>query len=253
MPEILPSIENRYKGRWIEGELIHDAEKFRQDLAYSLSAWQTEGTKVIWLSIPSSRALLINSAIDMGFDFHHTKNDQLVLTKRLVDNAIVPEFANHTIGVGGIVLNEHNEILTIVEKHDMVERPGHFKFPGGMMDAGEFVREAVVREVFEETGITAKCNGVVGLRHYHQGQFGTSNFYIVCHLTALSETITPCPEEIGKALWMPTQDYLACETVLDFNKKMLHAALGGQYFNEITLENFTDLSPEEYEIFVAQS
>lgn len=251
MPKLLDSIENRYRGRWVEGDLPSEAEVFREDLQFSLQTWQAEGIKVVWLSIRNSRALLVNIAIDMGFDFHHVKKDRLVLTKRLVEAAMIPEFANHTIGVGGIVLNERHEVLTIVEQHDMIDRPGHFKFPGGMMDAGEFVRDAVVREVWEETGIKAQCNGVVGFRHYHRGQFGTSNFYIVCHLTALSETITSCPEEIGLAKWYDIDAYLNSDTVIEFNKTMLRAALSERYLSPVSLGEFVGLTPDEYEVFMA--
>ncbi|MGY0398487.1 MAG: NUDIX domain-containing protein [Ostreibacterium sp.] len=255
-PTVLSAKDNRYKGKLIDANsLPHDTAHFSTDLAHSLSIWQSEGSKVIWLTLSEEQAALICPAINLGFIFHHISainGRSVVLTKRLVSSAIIPEFANHTIGVGGIVLNQHNQVLTIVEQLDLLSRPGHFKFPGGAVDRGEHLVDAVIREVWEETGIKATFNGLVGFRHYHKGVFGTSNFYILCHLTALTTDITPCPEEIGTAQWMNIQDYLHCETVVPFNKMMLKTAIDGEHLHLTEIESFMDLSANEYEIFSAK-
>lgn len=153
MATVLPATENRYRGCWVDPNLTDDRVAFHADLAHSLTQWQTQGIKVVWLPISSQRAALISIATIQGFNFHHTNGDTLVLTKRLVAEATIPEFANHTVGVGGIVFNQRDEVLVVVEKHDMQNRPGHWKFPGGAVDKGELIRDAAIREVQEETGI----------------------------------------------------------------------------------------------------
>ena len=40
---------------------------------------------------------------------------------------------------------------------------GHWGLPGGYVEAGESVTQAVVREVREETGIVAECGRLVGV------------------------------------------------------------------------------------------
>lgn len=250
---LLKATVNRYQGCWVETQLATEAEQFIKDLTYSTSVWKKQGIKVIWLTLTQQQATLIPAAISQGFNFHHVPSgsDQpLVLTKRLISGAVIPEFANHIIGVGGVVLNEKSEVLTIVERHDLSKRPGHWKFPGGAVDRREPFHTAVVREVLEETGITTQFQGIIGFRHYHQGQFGTSNIYFVCHLTALSEQITACPEEIALAQWMPIDDYLARGSVMAFNKSMLRAAIRKDYLPPVKDSELLGFSLDESEVFI---
>ncbi|PID64558.1 MAG: DNA mismatch repair protein MutT [Gammaproteobacteria bacterium] len=251
MPRLLDASINRYRGCWVSTELPADSSTFHTDLAHSLALWQADGIKVVWLTLNSARAALIPIAVTHGFDFHHVAGDAVILTKRLQSGAIIPEFANHTIGVGGIVFNARGEILVVIEQHDKHTRPGHWKFPGGAVDKGELIREAAIREVKEETGIIATFDQLVGLRHYHYGQFGTSNIYALCRLHAVNNTITPCPEEIFASKWISPEDYLACDTVIEFNKALLRAALYHHGMPTLEVGDLHGIAPAEYELFAA--
>ena len=63
----------------------------------------------------------------------------------------IPAYADHYIGVGGAIINSKNEILLIQENRQ--PEPKKWKFPGGFMDPGETIKQAVEREVIEETGV----------------------------------------------------------------------------------------------------
>ena len=60
----------------------------------------------------------------------------------------------HIIAVSGIVLNEKDEVL-------MVKTHNHgWVFPGGQVEVGENVIDAVKREIMEETGIDVEVGEV---------------------------------------------------------------------------------------------
>ena len=45
-------------------------------------------------------------------------------------NQQVPTYAHHTVGVGGFVVNEKDELLVIEERFRFQDKP-HWKLPGG--------------------------------------------------------------------------------------------------------------------------
>lgn len=250
----LTANKNIYDG--IEIDPLHlpdDEQTFHSNLQYSLGIWQRESIKVVWLLVPQRLAKLIPTAVELGFDFHHSNQDGLMLTKRLVKDAEVPHFATHTIGAGGVVINSNNEILTIVERLSLKTKPNHFKFPGGMLEKGELISEGVVREVFEETGVRTEFKGLISFRHHHAGQFGTSNIYALALLTPLSHEITMDEEEIGKAQWMPLDEYLAMDTVAEFNKQVIRSVLASDLLHSVKLETYMQGNKDAYEIYLPQS
>src|SRR4051812_10182704 len=54
------------------------------------------------------------------------------------------------VGVGGVVVHE-NRVLLVERGHEPMK--GRWSIPGGLIDVGESLREAVIREVKEETGL----------------------------------------------------------------------------------------------------
>jgi 8-oxo-dGTP diphosphatase len=52
--------------------------------------------------------------------------------------------------------------LLLVRRSRGLQRAGSWAVPGGRVEPGESVREAVVRELHEETGLRAECGDFVG-------------------------------------------------------------------------------------------
>lgn len=77
---------------------------------------------------------------------HLTKGAQL-FTMRLLQNQFL-------IGVTGIIFNEKNEILLF--KH--VYRSHAWSLPGGYLKSGEHPREALEREIKEESGLVVSVD-----------------------------------------------------------------------------------------------
>ncbi len=53
------------------------------------------------------------------------------------------------------------ELLLVRRNH--APALGRWAFPSGFVDAGEVVEDAALREVFEETGVTARLDGLIGV------------------------------------------------------------------------------------------
>jgi ADP-ribose pyrophosphatase YjhB (NUDIX family) len=246
---ILATTPNEFGGLIVLPEsLPQSPADFDDALHASLAEWQAREARVVWLEIPAAQAELLPTALRHGFVFHHCSPGAVVLATRLAPAAGIPEAATHGIGVGGVVLSEEGNLLTVLERQDATVRPDHYKLPGGMLEPGEHLTDGIVREIREETGIRARCEGLVSLRHHHRGQFGRSNIYAVFRLRALTSEIRIDPTEIGDARWIPVAEYLASPGVGIYNRHVVRTALSAAPLPSIKLPGYMD-GPESYEIF----
>jgi len=175
--------------------------------------------QLVWLTLAIEQAHLIGCFTERGFVFHLCQEQELTLVLRIQPNAYAPFAPTHTIGVGGLVVNEAGEVLLI---RDRMMRGQGFKLPGGYVDMGEPMQRAAEREVMEETGIRARFVALVGLIGKYPHQFNKGNLYLVCRLTALSTAIEiQDTAEIEAAVWMPVADYLADTTSSRFHRHLV--------------------------------
>jgi ADP-ribose pyrophosphatase YjhB (NUDIX family) len=206
--------------------LPRNSELFRSALGPSLEGWGAEGYKLVWLEVPLTHDALIPVAADAGFTFHHSGEGYLMMVRRLEEGASIPLAATHFIGAGGVVINDRQELLVVSERHRPGNRP-NYKPPGGALELGEQLVEAVVREVLEETGIQTRFESLVCFRHGHGFRYGKSLIYFVCCLWPLSHEIVLQSGEIEECLWMPVEDYMGSDLVSVSNKRIVQAALAG--------------------------
>jgi len=246
--QILEGTPNRFKGIELDpAALPHDPEEFRSRLSASLKEWEREKLKVVWINVPIERAVLIPVATEAGFSFHHTGKDYLLLTKRLEADALIPEYATHYIGAGGVVINDKDELLVVSELHRRSESP-YYKLPGGALHAGEHIAEAVQREILEETGVHAKFEKLVCFRQTHGYRYNKTDIYFVCRLSPLSSDISIQAEEIEECLWLPVTEYLTSGIVSTFNKHIVKAAIDSPGVTHMNIQGYSD--PERLEIFM---
>jgi 8-oxo-dGTP diphosphatase len=64
------------------------------------------------------------------------------------------------IGVGAIIV-EDGRVLLVKRGHPPLE--GEWSIPGGVLEVGELLREAAIREAKEETGLTVDTGEILGV------------------------------------------------------------------------------------------
>jgi 8-oxo-dGTP pyrophosphatase MutT (NUDIX family) len=230
--------------------LVGDPEEFRGQLRHSLGVWENEGYKVVWLEVPVSKAALVPVAVEAGFVFHHALEEYAMLTRRLLEDAYIPPYATHYVGVGGVVIDGDGDLLVVSEKYRARGRGPAYKLPGGALHPGEHIEDAAMREVLEETGVRTRFEALTCFRHWHGYRYGKSDIYFVCRLSPLSREISMQEDELEECLWMPVEEFLSSETIHVFNKTIVRAALGSPGIVPATVEGYGDR--EKFEFFMPE-
>lgn len=222
------TILDPYNGITIEIEsLPNSKEEFEKNLDLLIKK-TIKRRNLIWIYIDISKSDFIPIATKNGFFFHSCDENYVLVVKRLKENSIIPTAANHTLGVGAVVINEKNELLVIKEKlYSKV-----FKLPGGHIDNKEMISQACIREVFEETGIKIEFKSVISISHLYPHQFHKSNLYIACLAKPLSFDINIQDiDEIEEAKWIDVSLYLNDDSMPEFSKNIVRAAIKNNGLN----------------------
>ena len=64
------------------------------------------------------------------------------------------------VGVGAIII-ENSRVVLVKRSHPPLQ--GQWSIPGGVLEIGEMVRDAAIREAREETGLTVEPGELVGV------------------------------------------------------------------------------------------
>ncbi len=84
------------------------------------------------------------------------------------------------VAAKAIVHGKDERILLIKRAPDASTDPGRWDLPGGKMDYGETIRDTLVREVREETGLTVKVGPVVHICHFTKEPFWVTCVTFAC-------------------------------------------------------------------------
>jgi ADP-ribose pyrophosphatase YjhB (NUDIX family) len=142
----------------------------------------------------------------------------------------IPERYNtgYNIGVGGAVVCGGQ--LLLVRRASRHGR-GNWQLPGGFIEPDETIEQAVVREVHEETGVTAEVEAVLGLRSRYDPDNG-NGVYIVLLLRPLTGEPVPDGHEVDHAGYftldqireltpLPPVNWEIAQRVLNANRRLL--------------------------------
>lgn len=212
---------DHYNGVTIDSnEEFSSPEEFTDRLSDSVQQWIHEKKRAIWFRVYLPHSEWIPILTREGFKFHHAKQEYVVLYRWLAEDegCNIPHYAHTNLGVGGFVYNEKtNEVLVVKEKY-YNNRKAVWKLPGGYVEPGEDVEQAVKREVLEETGVNTEFNSIIAFRHAHDVAFGCSDIYIVAYLSPIDCCIKKCDREISECVWMKIDKYMGHPEVFEHNK-----------------------------------
>ena len=127
----------------------------------------------------------------------------------------------YNVGVGGAVVHEGRILL--VRRASRRGR-GNWQVPGGFIEPDETIEQAVLREVAEESGVTAEVEGILGLRNRYDPDVGNS-LYIVLLLHPLRGEPEPDGKEVDRAVYFTLEEIRALEQVPSINLEIAQRAL----------------------------
>jgi 8-oxo-dGTP diphosphatase len=102
----------------------------------------------------------------------------------------------------GAIAVDADRLLLIRRGHGPAA--GRWSVPGGHVEAGELLAEAVVRELVEETGVEGVCESLVGWVERFDGD---EHFVILDFRVSVLEGTAPVAgDDAAEARWVPLMD-----------------------------------------------
>ncbi len=103
------------------------------------------------------------------------------------------------VGVGAVLWRGPDELLLV--RRGQPPRQGEWSLPGGRVEAGEYLHEALAREIGEETGLTVEIAGLIDVVDLiERDAEGVSAHYVLIDFT--------CHWKSGEA--QPQSDVIGC-------------------------------------------
>lgn len=113
------------------------------------------------------------------------------------------------IGVGGVVVHEH-KVLLVRRAHPPMQ--GDWSIPGGALEVGETLVEALRRELLEETGLTVTPVGVLEvLDRIVRDEQGRTRFHYVLidYLCHTEEAVACAASDATDCCWVSPEELAA--------------------------------------------
>ena len=152
----------------------------------------------------------------------------------------------HIVAAAGYVEDRNGNLLLVKTHHR------GWDTPGGQVENGESVEDGLLREIFEESGITATVRCLVGVYSNvgeHLGYDGKTHIPTKVMLDFICDYVEgePTPsEEISEVMWIPKKEVMPYvtapamrfrfEKVLNFNGNVSYCS----YVTKPDFQVFTD-------------
>lgn len=159
----------------------------------------------------------------------------------------IPERYNqgYNIGVGGAVVRGGR--LLLVRRASRRGR-GNWQLPGGYIEPDETIEQAVVREVLEESGVTAAVEGVLGLRNRYDPDLG-NGIYVVLLLRPVGGEPKADGREVDQAGFFTLEEIRALNPLPPVNWEIAQRVLAPN-LRLLTPRPLTNLTGARFTLFV---
>lgn len=148
------------------------------------------------------------------------------------------KFPTHIVAADGIVENERNEILLVKSRDKNI-----WTIPGGQVEVGENLIDAVVREIKEESGIDVSVSKLVCISSNTCTYEGYNGFEMVPTKVMFGFVCTYIggelcvSDETSESCWVPKDnvlDYITVPSLVERFKAYLNFDGNIQYLEYIT-------------------
>lgn len=102
----------------------------------------------------------------------------------------------HSVSVAGAVYDKTTDSFLVIQRRDN----GDWQLPGGVLELGETIEQGVVREVYEETGVTVKPVRLTGI--YKNMARGVVALVFLCEIVSGDLETN---DEAQKVEWMKSE------------------------------------------------
>ena len=140
------------------------------------------------------------------------------------DGAAVPDGPAAIEAAGGVVLRDGPDGREVLVVHRV--RYDDWSLPKGKLDLGESAERAAVREVAEETGVTATLEAELGTSHYEVGGRPKRVRWFRMQAVAGDPAQRPADAEVDRASWWPIDVALGGLTY-EHERSLLRSTLDG--------------------------
>lgn len=230
--------------------LAEEEAKWLSRLGYKFNERSTRANALFWVKIKVQLSHLLPPLLGSGaFTVHHATSQYIMLVKgpgTVPALSSVPLYGTHYTRVECMVIDTTaregmEEPRGLVVKEMIGNTECCKKLVTGSVESGEYISRAAEREVMEETGISAKFVGVLGVVNRLCTRFDRDEILVGCLLQAVPSGQTPraASHEIRNAEWVsfsemcgPAGNYMAkkwCAAYLALSAMAPgHRALCGQ-------------------------
>ena len=129
------------------------------------------------------------------------------------------ENTNWSQSVAGVVIKDNKVLLA---RHTYGSGNGKLIIPGGYLNFGETLQDAVKREYLEETNVVVEPEDILGIR------FNMHDWYIVFRAKYISGEPKSDNDENSEVVWIEVEEALSREDVPELTKKMIQSAISGE-------------------------